>query len=113
MARILDKGISKLYYTISEVCELVDEEAHVLRYWESEFSELKPKKNRAGKRTYTKDDIGTVRRIRRLLRGDKYTIEGARQAMKQEKNGSNSTGGGAEDLLAVRKLLVDMKDRIQ
>ena len=54
---MLDTGITKLYYTISEVANLMEEEAHVLRYWESEFDVLRPRKNRAGKRVYTKDDI--------------------------------------------------------
>lgn len=76
------EGITKLYYSISEVSELTGLAPHVLRYWESEFDELHPKKNRAGNRVYTDDDIQTLRRIHSLLKDDKYTLEGARQAMK-------------------------------
>ena len=75
------EGIRKLYYSISEVAEATDLEPHVLRYWESEFEQLHPKKNRAGNRVYTERDIDTVERVKHLLREDKYTIEGARQVL--------------------------------
>jgi len=75
------EGIRKLYYAIGEVAELTELEAHVLRYWESEFEALRPKKNRAGNRVYTERDIALVRRIKHLLREEKYTIEGARQVL--------------------------------
>ena len=74
-------GIKKLYYSISEVSEMLGVEAHVLRYWETEFRELAPKKNRAGRRIYRKRDIETVRRIKHLLKEKKYTIDGARQVL--------------------------------
>jgi DNA-binding transcriptional MerR regulator len=75
------EGIRKLYHSISEVAELTELEPHVLRYWESEFEQLQPKKNRAGNRVYTERDIETVERIKHLLREDKYTLEGARQVL--------------------------------
>ncbi|MEM1043455.1 MAG: MerR family transcriptional regulator [Bacteroidota bacterium] len=78
------EGIRKLYHSISEVAALVDLEAHVLRYWETEFDMLRPKKNRAGNRVYTERDIETVQRIRHLLREDKYTLEGARQVLARD-----------------------------
>ena len=77
-------GIKKLYYSIGEVCEATGLESHVLRYWESEFPQLKPRKNRAGRRIYTEDDVAVVRRIQQLLREDKYTLEGARQVLARE-----------------------------
>ena len=76
-------GIPKLYYSISEVAALVGEKAHVLRFWETEFEQLRPRKSRAGKRVYTDEDIAIVRRVQRLLRDDKYTLEGARQQLQQ------------------------------
>jgi len=76
-----EDGIKKLYYSIGEVSEMTDLEQHVLRYWESEFDQLQPRKNRAGRRAYTEDDIQTVRRIQHLLKEEKYTIEGARQVL--------------------------------
>jgi DNA-binding transcriptional MerR regulator len=75
-------GIKKLYYSISEVSKITDLEQYVLRYWESEFDELKPAKNRAGNRIYTNRDIKLILYIKKLLRDERYTIEGAKQVLK-------------------------------
>ncbi len=74
-------GIKKLYYSISEVSKIADLEQYVLRYWESEFEQLKPAKNRAGNRIYTNRDIKLILFIKRLLREERYTIEGAKQVL--------------------------------
>ena len=85
-------GIRKLYYSIREVGEMTGLKPHVLRYWETEFEALAPKKNRAGNRAYTDHDLEVVRRIQALLRDEKYTIEGARLALARE----DADGDGAE-----------------
>lgn len=110
---MLDRGITKLYYTISEVADLVDEEAHVLRYWETEFELLHPKKNRGGKRIYTREDIDSVFRVSHLLRDEKYTIEGARQILSKRSRPSSSDGAAVEDLVEVRAFLERFLDRIK
>lgn len=74
-------GIKKLYYSISEVSKIADLEQYVLRYWESEFEQLKPAKNRAGNRIYTNRDIKLILYIKKLLREERYTIEGAKQVL--------------------------------
>jgi DNA-binding transcriptional MerR regulator len=73
----------KLYYRIGEVCALVGVEAHVLRYWETEFPGLAPPKNRAGQRTYRPKDIELLLTIRQLLYEEGYTIAGARKRLVQ------------------------------
>ena len=75
-------GIKKLYYSISEVSKITDLEQYVLRYWESEFEQLKPAKNRAGNRISTNRDIKLILYIKKLLRDERYTIEGAKQVLK-------------------------------
>lgn len=110
---MLDDGITKLYYTISEVCTLVDEEAHVLRYWETEFEQLTPRKNRAGKRVYTRGDIDIVFHVRHLLRDDKYTIEGARQALDRDSRPRRRSVSEKNEMVAVRKFLKRFLDRIK
>ena len=110
---MLDNGITKLYYTIGEVASMVEEEAHVLRYWETEFDSLRPRKNRAGKRVYTKDDVDVVFRIRHLLRDEKFTIDGARQALKREKSGASAVSDATEQLMEVRSFLQKMLDRVK
>lgn len=74
--------IKKLYYSITEVAALVGEEQHVLRYWEREFSQLKPQKNRAGNRVYTVKDVEMLKVLRRLLRIERYTVLGAKEYLK-------------------------------
>jgi DNA-binding transcriptional MerR regulator len=76
-----DLSIKKLYYSISEVSKITSIEQYVLRYWETEFEQLKPQKNRAGNRIYTNKDIQLILHIKTLLRERKYTIEGAKKIL--------------------------------
>jgi DNA-binding transcriptional MerR regulator len=76
-------GIKKLYYSISEVSTITGLEQYVLRYWESEFPQLKPAKNRAGNRIYTNKDIKLILYIKKLLRDERYTIEGAKKVLEE------------------------------
>ena len=71
--------IKKLYYSIGEVSKMTDLKQYVLRYWETEFKQLKPPKNRSGNRTYRKKDIDTIFAIKTLLYDKKFTIDGARK----------------------------------
>lgn len=75
----LEEG--KLYYSISEVCGMTGLEQHVLRYWESEFPQLRPKKNRSGNRAYRSKEIKIIRYIKYLLYDELYTIPGAKKKM--------------------------------
>ena len=76
----------KLYYSISEVSQMTRLEPYVLRFWEKEFPMLKPKKNRGGNRTYQKQDIEMVNRIKHLLYKENFTIEGARNRLRRIKD---------------------------
>ncbi len=129
-----DFQIKKLYYSISEVSKVVELEPYVLRYWETEFEQLRPSKNRAGNRIYTDKDIAIIRLIKQLTREEKYTIPGARQAMSAMnfENGipvwppeeSESAGGGdaeanaanderlQEDLHSIRNTLVKLLNKL-
>jgi DNA-binding transcriptional MerR regulator len=75
----------KTYYSISEVCTKTSLEPHVLRYWESEFAQLRPKKNRAGNRAYRDKDIEIIRYIKYLLYEEQYTIPGAKKKLSESK----------------------------
>lgn len=76
----------KTYYSISEVCGFTSLEPHVLRYWESEFPQLRPKKNRAGNRAYREKDIQLIKNIKHLLYEEKFTIPGAKQKLSEQKD---------------------------
>ncbi|MFH1212590.1 MAG: MerR family transcriptional regulator [Candidatus Neomarinimicrobiota bacterium] len=81
----MNKPIKKLYYSIGEVSEITDLKQYVLRYWETEFPTLTPAKNRAGNRTYREKDIQLIQYIKHLLYDKRFTIEGAKQKLKEIK----------------------------
>jgi len=74
----------KLYFKIGEVCDLVGVQAHVLRYWETEFSMLSPQKNKSGQRSYRRRDVEMALRIKQLLYKEMFTIAGARKKLQSE-----------------------------
>ena len=79
------KGLKKIYYSIREVSELTGVEAHVLRFWEKEFSMLRPRRGRSGNRTYKDRDIELVKQIRHLVWDQKFTIQGACEQLKKSR----------------------------
>lgn len=84
MSRDFQERIAKKeYYSIGEVCDLVGLRPHVLRYWETQFDLLRPNKNRAGNRVYRPKEIELVLLVKHLLYDEKYTIDGARQRLKE------------------------------
>ena len=74
----------KLYFRIREVTEITGLAAYVLRFWESEFSEIRPRRTESGQRLYRKSDIETILRIKHLLYEKKFTIQGAKKHLKQQ-----------------------------
>ena len=102
MSKVQPK-VKKLYYSIGEVSELTDLKAYVLRYWETEFSSLKPPKNRAGNRTYRQKDIDIILEIKNLLHGKKFTIEGARAAISSKVVKSGQSEGINSKLISTLK----------
>ena len=75
----------KLYYSIREIAEHTGVEPHVLRYWETEFPTLRPKRARSGARTYRRRDVEEIQLIRRLLHEEGYRIEGARKFLRERR----------------------------
>jgi DNA-binding transcriptional MerR regulator len=73
----------KLYFSISEVAEFTGVKPHVLRYWESEFPSLRPRKNRAGNRSYRRRDVDEILAIKKLLYDEGYKIDGARKILRE------------------------------
>jgi DNA-binding transcriptional MerR regulator len=101
-------GEEKRYYSISEVARMTSLEPYVLRYWEKEFSMLRPKKNRGGTRLYTSRDIELINRIKHLRTKEKLTIAGARKKLtmkgRSEASAEMVTKARAKTLLAqIRK----------
>ena len=118
-----DFEFKKLYYSISEVSRITGLEQHVLRYWESQFDELNPAKNRAGNRIYTNKDITLIFEIKKLVREAGFTIEGAKKSLAAKSNGvpvptvDSSDGKDNSDelkqtLLEARAFLDDLVRRL-
>jgi DNA-binding transcriptional MerR regulator len=101
---------AKRYFTIGEVSELCDVKPHVLRYWEQEFTQLKPVKRRGNRRYYQRQDVMLIRQIRELLYEQGFTIGGARQQMaghdvEDEKPAVNKS--------LVKDLISDLKEALK
>ncbi|HNU54444.1 MAG TPA: MerR family transcriptional regulator [Candidatus Syntrophosphaera sp.] len=82
--------MKKYFYTIGEVSNLLGVKPYVIRYWESEFSFLRPRREEGRIRKYSEENIELLRRIQDMLHNQRYTIEGARQKLKEERRSSRS-----------------------
>lgn len=105
----LKKDDDKLYYSISEVADMTDVKPYVLRFWEKEFPLLRPKKNRGGNRTYQKREIALVNRIKHLLYEEGYTIEGARQKLKETQKQIRQDDKVRQSLVQIKKELMELE----
>ena len=99
----------KLYFKIGEVTSITDLEAYVLRFWESEFKIISPKRTESGQRLYRKSDIESIFRIKHLLYDKKFTIQGAKQHLKQL-NKSKKNAPSSINIAEIRKELKKIKD---
>ncbi len=102
----------KLYYRIGEVEAVTDIPAYVLRYWESEFKLLRPKKNPAGQRLYRKRDLELVLRIKSLLYDERLTLEGAKKRLLAESRGTSQMDLGLRGA-ALEATLRRVRDRLR
>jgi len=103
----MKRDIKKLYYSIGEVSKLVGLKSYVLRYWETEFKQLTPPKNRAGNRTYRQKDIDLILKIKDLLHGKKFTIEGARTVISSKASSINNKE------TIDKKIFIQLKNELQ
>ena len=104
---------SKLYYSISEVAGITDVKAHVLRYWETEFPTLRPKKTRTGSRRYRQGDIEEIMAIKNLLYEEGFKIAGARKMRKQAHSRTEETKVEAQPQLTLSFGGMDEKARLK
>jgi DNA-binding transcriptional MerR regulator len=97
----------KMFYKIGEVARITGLEPYVLRYWETEFPEINPRKGRGGQREYRRQDLDVILTIQRMLHGDQYTISGAKRKLREagadacaqltQEAASKAAPGGAEN----------------
>jgi len=96
----------KRYFTIGEVSELCGVKAHVLRYWEQEFSQLSPVKRRGNRRYYQRQDVMTIRQIRSLLYDQGYTIGGAKLKLVNDDSKDDST----QSHLLIKQMIAELEE---
>lgn len=106
-----DRIAPREYYSIGEVCDLTGLKPHVLRYWETQFRELSPAKNRAGNRVYRAREIKIIQLVKHLLYEEKYTIDGARK--KLEALRANRELDEAADRILDRQAVRDLRQQVQ
>jgi DNA-binding transcriptional MerR regulator len=102
---------TKPFFKIGEVAKLIGVKPHVIRYWESEFPSIRPKKNSSGQRIYVKADIEAIVEIQNLLYNERYTISGAKQML--ARRGGMNTAVEAERETIQTRALASLKDQIQ
>ena len=107
-----EREIEKQYYTIGEVAEMFDVAASLIRFWETEFEQLNPKKNKKGNRQYTKQDIETLRTIYHLVKERGYTIQGAKEVLKNKSVQTKDKIEIIESLEKVKAFLVGIKEQL-
>ncbi|NBC05226.1 MAG: MerR family transcriptional regulator [Bacteroidetes bacterium] len=111
--------MKKLYYSIGEVSEITSVEPHVLRYWETIFKDLSPRKNKAGNRTYREQDITLILKLKDLIQNKKYSTAGAQKKLEEEASGESAPKKSSElpaeakkDLNEVRVFLEKLKEKL-
>ncbi|GIV36003.1 MAG: transcriptional regulator [Cyclobacteriaceae bacterium] len=107
-----EKEIEKLYYSIGEVAEIFNVAPSLIRFWESEFDIIKPKKNRKGNRQFTREDIENVRIIYHLVKEKGFTLQGAKEMLKNDALAVKNQVELIDSLKSVRKFLVELRDRL-
>ena len=107
-----EKEIEKLYYSIGEVADMFNVAPSLIRFWESEFEVIQPKKNRKGNRQFTKDDIENVKLIYHLVKEKGFTLTGAKEMVKNNSIALRNKMEMIDSLKRVRKFLVEMRDRL-
>jgi DNA-binding transcriptional MerR regulator len=107
-----EKEIEKLYFSIGEVSEMFSVAPSLIRFWESEFEIIKPKKNRKGNRQFTKEDIDNVRTIYHLVKEKGFTLQGAKEMLRNDSQSVKDKIEMMDSLKRVRSFMVELRDRL-
>lgn len=107
-----EREINKLYYTMGEVTEMFDVNASQIRFYEREFDIIQPKKNKKGNRLFTPDDIDHLKIIFSLVKEKGYTLQGARDYLKSNKNQAKENQRVIDSLQKLRQFLLEVKEHL-
>jgi DNA-binding transcriptional MerR regulator len=104
--------VEKIYYTIGEVAELFEVNPSLIRYWEKEFDILKPQKNKKGNRLFTKTDLDNLRVIYHLVKERGYTLQGAKDKLKLNRDDVEKSVEIVESLKRIKEFLLEIKEQM-
>jgi DNA-binding transcriptional MerR regulator len=107
-----EKEIEKIYYSIGEVAEMFNVAPSLIRFWESEFEIIQPKKNRKGNRQFTKEDIDNVRTIYHLVKEKGFTLQGAKEMLKNDSQAVKDKMEVIDSLRRIRHFLTEVRDKL-
>ena len=102
----------KLYYSIGEVARLFDVNASLIRFWEKEFEILRPHKNKKGNRLFTQQDVDNIRIIYHLVKERGYTLQGAKEKLRKNKNDTVNTADMVHSLEKIKAFLIELKKEL-
>jgi len=112
MSQIDTEELSKLYYTIGEVADMLDISTSLIRFWESEFTYLKPHKNSKGDRRFTKQNIEQLQLIHHLVKEKGFTLDGAKKEIKDNKARMQAKTKALNSLQTLKAKLLDLRARL-
>lgn len=107
-----EKVIEKRYYSIGEVANMFGVATSLIRFWESEFSTIRPKKNRKGNRQFTKNDVEQVKIVYHLVKERGFTLAGAKEMLKNDTTSMQDKMSIIDSLSKVKSFLVDMRNEL-
>jgi DNA-binding transcriptional MerR regulator len=107
-----EKEIEKLYYSIGEVADIFSVAPSLIRFWESEFEIIKPKKNRKGNRQFTREDIDSVRTIYHLVKEKGFTLQGAKEMLRNDSQAVKDKMEMIDSLKSVRNFLMELREKL-
>ena len=107
-----EKEIEKLYFSIGEVAEMFNVAPSLIRFWESEFDIIKPKKNRKGNRQFTKEDIDSVKTIYHLVKEKGFTLQGAKEMLRNDVQAVRDKMEMIDSLKKIRSFMVELRDKL-
>jgi DNA-binding transcriptional MerR regulator len=107
-----EREVNKMYYTMGEVAILFDVNQSLIRFYEKEFDIIQPKKNKKGNRYFTPEDIENLKLIFHLIKEKGYTLAGAKEYIKGNKNTSKDTLRVISSLENLKKFLIDVRDQL-
>lgn len=108
-----EKVIEKKYFSIGEVAEMLNVATSLIRFWETEFDIIKPKKNRKGNRQFTKEDIDNVKLIFHLVKEKGYTLQGAKDLLRSGNDTVKEKVDVIDSLRRIKKFLLEIRSKLE